>query len=558
MAAFFSLLPVHVESVAWVAERKDVLSGFFFMLTLCLYVWHVQKPDIKKYALVLLSFFLGLMSKSMLVTLPVMMILLDYWPLGRFQSRWAGPAKSAKTSWGPVVIWQLKEKLPFFLLSMAVGLIILKAQVEQNVATGKALFSFSERLANAFVSYLTYIINILTPYNLGAFYPFDPRLPVLTVSVSVLLFSALCIGAVLAVRRYPFVFVGWFWFVILLFPVSGLVPLGKHALTDRYTYLASIGISFILAWGLPEFFKTELSRKKVLLPAGVVYLAVLTCLTWVQAGYWQDDLTLFGRTLSVTKNNDLMHYNIAWSYAQAGDLEKAKAHLHEALRIDAREDRYYANLGLVYEKSGDKDKAIYYYEEGLKRNPDNDTIHSNLGTTLESSGRKAEALEHYRKAMAINPRMSPAHYNYATLMLEQGRVEEAEKELREAIALNSHYREALNELAVLLLNQGRTSESIAPLRELIRLDPGNVPAIYALANSLARESRLDEAVLYYHRAADLDTGNPNAHYNLGVVSSARGDVQDAIGHFQAALQIKPDYAKARQALRNLLAKMRNN
>jgi len=582
VAAFFALLPVHVESVAWVAERKDVLSGVFFMLTLYLYVRYAEKPDVQKYVMVLVSFLLGLMSKSMLVTLPVMLLLLDYWPLGRLWDKYAFAPVSASETGAPnafagavkeksvrgnalpadetktvqpsrafIPLWQIGEKLPFFLMSLAVGIVIVKAQSGQNVVTGTAIHPFGARLANAFVSYITYIVNILAPHNLGAFYPFKEHLPVFVVVLSVFLFMILCVAAMMTVKRSPFIFVGWYWFVIILFPVIGLIPLGKHAMTDRYVYLASIGISFILAWGMPRFFKKDDLKQKILIPAGFAYIAVLSGLTWVQCGYWANDLTLFGHTLSVTQDNELMHYNISWAYLQKSDLEKAGWHLQEAIKLNPRDDRYYGNLGLVYDKMGNKTQAIAYYREGLKLNPANDLIHSNLGTTLESTGQRAEAMEHYKKAMALNPRASAPHYNYATLILDEGKTEEAEKELRTAIALNANYEDARKELAELLLKQGKTAAAIEQLREVVRINPDNAAAFYALGLAFVQESRYDEAIASFNKATLLAPNNPGAYYNLGVLYSAKGDMESAVRHFQSALAIKPDYPAARKALQNL-------
>lgn len=493
VAAFFAFHPVHVESVAWIAERKDALSGVFFMLTLCLYVMYAEKPTLKRYGLVFGSFLLGLMSKPMLVTLPVILILLDVWPLGRLSPVSGLPnnkaAEVCAASWPALIRRQVMEKLPLFALSLLVGLVVMNAQAAQHVFEGVALHAFPERLANAFVSYITYLVNILAPHRLGAFYPFNDHIPVLMVMGSIFVLILLCFAAIMAVKRYPFIFVGWFWFVIMLLPVIGLIPLAQHALADRYTYLSSIGISLILAWGAPLFFKKDALRKKILMPAAWGYLIVLAALAWVQCGYWQNNFTLFSHTLKVTQHNDLMHYNLGKSYLKQGQLREAKGHLSKSLEINPNREDGYLNLGLVYFYEGNFSEAMRCFADGLKRYPQSGSLHANLAVVLKEMGRIDEAMITYEKAIALNSLSGAPHYNYAGLLMELGRFGEAERQLRAALNISPRNSAARYDLAGILVRDGRLSEAILQLEEALRYNPDSAEVRQALSEVRKRRDQ---------------------------------------------------------------------
>lgn len=566
VAAFFAIHPVHVESVAWIAERKDTLSGLFFMLTLCLYIRYVKKPDKINYALVLLFFIISLMSKPILVMLPVIFVLVDYWPLCRFTNDKEEPSasKRAKTnadqvSWTPyrkaIPVWQVKEKLPFFVLSLICGTGVILAQISQNIPTNILVQPFASRVANAFVAYIKYIINILAPYQLAVFYPFDEHLPLWLVALCAILFIGLCVVAVRVRKQYPFIFTGWGWFVVMLAPVIGIIPLGKHAMADRFTYLSAIGISFLLAWGVPLIFNKVSLRKKILMPVGMIYVCVLGGLAWVQCGYWQNDFTLFGRTLDVTKNNDMIHYNLGWSFMSKGDLKEARKHWLEAVRINPQNDNVYANLGISYLKEKDYSRAFFYFTEGLKINSENAILHSNYGILLEETGKAQEAADHYRKAIQLNPKLPHTYYNYAKLLIRQDRAKEAEDQLRQAIIEIPHYMEAHDLLAGLLMDQGKKQEAISHYQEALKVNSENLTALSNLGILLAEQSRLEEAIVYYSKAAALAPDDPKFHFNLGIMYSMKGDLLSAREQLQRAVNLKPDSAQAQKALKDVEVKL---
>jgi hypothetical protein len=434
VAALFALHPLHVESVAWIAERKDVLSAFFWMLTLCLYVYYTEKPVTKRYLLVLLCFACGLMSKSMVVTLPIVMILLDFWPLGRLHSQkiWTNlpdfvpvsanherqktkskkralknnifPSNVRKLSEtkiaGIIPLWQLREKIPFFILSAVFAIITLYAQHKPYAKE----FSLGSRIANAPVSFVTYLTKTFWPNDLAVFYPFSDQLPAWQVMGAALLILVISVAVIVMVNRLPYLFVGWLWYAIVLLPVIGIVQVGKHAIADRYTYLPLIGIGIMLAWGIPFLINREEIRKKILFPAGVISIVILSFLTWKQCSYWKNSITLYERALKVTENNDLAHYNLGNALKDQGKMEEALAEYREAVRIRPSSVDAQNNIGIILEMYFKKyDEAIYYYRQALRFTPNNPGIHFNLGIALAKKNELNEAIEHFRQAIYLKP-----------------------------------------------------------------------------------------------------------------------------------------------------------
>ena len=355
VAAFFALHPLHVESVAWITERKDVLSAFFWMLTLCLYIYYTEKPAIKRYLLVFFGFVLALMSKPMVITLPVVMILLDYWPLGRFKSKK-----------GNLILWQLREKLPFFILAAVFSIITLYTMYNPSVK----LFPLGSRIANALVSFVTYLEKTFWPHDMAVFYPFPAQIPVWQVLLALSLILVITTVVIVMAKRMPYLFVGWLWYSITILPVIGIIQNGDYAMADRYHYLPSIGIAVMLAWGIPFMFTREDIRKKYLFPAGIVFLAIMTLLTWQQCGYWQNNLKLFSHALSVTKNNYLAHTNIASALFEEGKTKEAIYHCNEATRLNPDYIITYINKGFIYTKLGQYQLAIKNFDEAIRRKPD--------------------------------------------------------------------------------------------------------------------------------------------------------------------------------------------
>jgi len=420
VAALFALHPLHVESVAWIAERKDVLSAFFWMLTLCFYVYYTEKPVFRRYLLVIFSFVLALMSKPMVVTLPVIMILLDYWPLKRFESHK-----------GNLILWQLKEKTLFFILSAAVSFTTLYGP--QNPLAGS--YSITSRIANAVVTFAAYLAESLWPYDLAVFYPFPAQISLthlLTASVFILAVTA---TAILLAKRFEYLFVGWLWYAVTVAPVIGIIQIGNYAMADRYSYLPSIGIAIMLAWGVPSLIKSEKIRKKILIPAAIAAVIIMTFLTWKQCGYWRDSAVLFGHALKVTKNNYLAHNSIGLAMFAEGKTDDAIYHYNEAIRIRPDFVRAYNNRGAVYADIGQYQKAIEDYTTAIHLRPDYAEVYNNRGIAFSLLGRHEQAVIDYNEAIRLKPDYFEAFNNRGNAYSGLGLKKQAMEEFNEAIRL---------------------------------------------------------------------------------------------------------------------------
>jgi protein O-mannosyl-transferase len=360
-AAFFALHPLRVESVAFISERKDVLSVFFWMLTLYLYTCYTEKPVARRYLPVLLSFTCALMSKPMVVTLPLIMILLDYWPLGRFQSRT-----------GNLISWQLREKAPFFILSVVFSIMAIYTQYAPYGTSAEQLNQYfpplGSRIANALISCVNYLEKIFWPDDLAAFYSFAGQSPVWQVLGAALIILVISVAVAAKAKRLPHLFAGWLWYVITLAPVIGIIPIinfSTRSMADHYTYLPSIGIGIMLAWGIPLLFPGENIRKRILFPVGVAILAVLAVLTWRQCHYWENSITLLNRTLQVTKNNDLAYTIRGNAYYESGRYLPAIDDFTRAVQIQPYNVKAYNNRGTCYVKLGLYQQAVDDYNKAI-------------------------------------------------------------------------------------------------------------------------------------------------------------------------------------------------
>ena len=419
VAFLFALHPLHVESVAWVAERKDVLSAFFWFLTLLLYAEYVAKRKRALYLLTLFSFVLGLMSKPMLVTLPAVLLLLDFWPLGRYRGE---VRQSGLRRFAALVI----EKIPFFVCSLLSSLITVYAQRQGGAVVGLDAMPYRLRVGNALIAYLKYLGKIFWPRDLAVFYPFPASIELWQVFGSLLLLLLLSAAAVRSWRRHPYLAVGWFWFLITLVPVIGLIQVGAQSMADRYTYLPAIGIFIVVAWGVPELVQGWRQRQLILgLLAGSV-LAVLTALTWQQIGYWQDSVSLYRRTVQVTEDNFLAHYSLGLALSDAGDIDGAIRQYGEVLRIRPSFRDAHTKLGFALASRGDLEGAAGEFWVALRLNPEDADGHSNLGIILSQKGDLAGAVREFQEAVRLSPEDAAAA-NSLRFALERKRREDETK-----------------------------------------------------------------------------------------------------------------------------------
>jgi tetratricopeptide (TPR) repeat protein len=459
VAALFAIHPLHVESVAWIAERKDVLSGLFFMLTLAAYARYAQAPSTLRYLLVVLFFACGLMSKPMLVTLPFVLLLLDYWPLGRIESR--------KSEVGSRLRRLITEKVPMFSLSICSCIVTLFTQRQGPNAIDQLPFLW--RLNNTFVSYIIYIRQMLWPMRLAVFYPHpNDRLPVLEVTAAIAFLVGVSLLVIYLRRTKPYLVTGWFWYLGMLVPVIGLVQVGEQAHADRYTYLPQIGLYIMIVWVVGDLLLKSTSRVGRAL-AGVAAAMIILSLSERargQTSYWKNSETLWRHTLAVTSDNDVAHNNLGFLFLRRRELDNAISEFQAALDIRSRSTQTHYSLGaaLIQNNMGNAfarkqlwDEAVDHLQEAARLRPDYADAYFNLGTVFFQQGRIDEAVAQWQKALAIRPTDEEAHRNVASALRKQGNVKGAIAEYEQALNIAPEDSVALNNLAWILATSSDAS-----------------------------------------------------------------------------------------------------
>jgi tetratricopeptide (TPR) repeat protein len=407
VAAFFALHPLHVESVAWVTERKDVLSAFFWMLTLCAYVYYTEKPDIKRYLFVLLSFICALMSKSMAVTLPVIMILFDYWPLKRFELK--------KDN---LFLWQLKEKVLFFILSVIFSILTFK--VQQGLSIEYPIFPLHTRIANALVTFLAYIKKLFWPLDMTFFYPFINQYPPWQVVAAIMIIILISIYVIVMARRFPYLLTGWLWYAITIAPIIGIIQFSSQAMADRYIYIPSIGLSIMLAWSVPHLFQSENMRKKILFPASLILLIILSILTWKQCGYWKNSRELLHHALEIRNDVYIVHDCLGLAMSAEGKNKEAINHFNQALLLNPDYANAYFNRGMINIKSGQYKEALQDFSETIRLKPDYIPAYFNRAIALSKIGKYHLAIDDYSEIIRLKPDHADAYNNRGAIQLNMG------------------------------------------------------------------------------------------------------------------------------------------
>jgi tetratricopeptide (TPR) repeat protein len=563
VAALFGWHPLHVESVAWVAERKDVLSGLFFMLTLGAYERYARKRSAPgsrlwtfDYCLTLLFFALGLMSKPMLVTVPCVMLLLDYWPLGRVTGdgwRVTGKKNGKPSTLNPQLSTLLLEKLPFFGLAAVASVVTYVVQRRGGAMVLFDKLPLDTRLGNALISYCRYLGKLFWPVDLAVFYPHLGKWPLEQVWLAGVLL--LGISALLVVKRgrYPFMLMGWLWYCGTLVPVIGMVQVGGQAMADRYTYIPSLGVLILAIWGVYEL--TRRWRYQVMVLSGAACVVVVLCfgLTQQQLGYWKDNEALFRHALAVTENNYLAYNNLGFALGEKGQIDKAISQYQEAIRLKSNYAEAHNNLGNALGIKGQIDKSINQFQEAIRLKPDYAAIHYNLGIALDRKGQTDEAIGQYREAIRLVPSDAHAHNNLGIILDRKGQTNEAISQYRETIRLKPDFDEAHYNLAKLLAAQGQLPEAVSQYRTVIRLKPDSADAHGNLANVLATQGKLNEAVQEYQRTLKLVPNSAQAHFRYGQALQGQHKFGAAMTEYQKALDLAPQHLSAHLGLAWLLA-----
>lgn len=501
VAALFAIHPINVESVAWVAERKNVLSTLMWLLTTFAYVWYARKPGWKRYLWIVVSFAGAVMCKPMVVTLPFTLLLLDYWPLGRLR-----PTATEASADKPIlpgkrnrkievdriypprsVAQLLLEKAPLFLLAAISSLITFWAQQRGGAVGSLETFPLLIRCENALVSYVTYLRDTIWPFQLAVFYPHPGHLvPAWELGLSALVLASVSALAIALANRSRYFPVGWLWYLGALVPVIGVVQVGLQSRADRYAYVPLIGVFILAVWSAFDWANERRLRVTVLAVSSAVVLIALTVTTRIQSSYWQNGFTVFQHALSVTRDN------------------------------------YVA---------------------------DND-----LGELLAQRGRLEEAAEHFASALEINPRFAHARHNMGMMLVQRGKLDEAIQEFSKAVEIDPRFADAYNKLGAALASKGRLDEAAADFAKAIEIDPTYASAHANLGSLYEQQGKIDEAVASYSTALRFmsdSTMSAQTHFRLGKLLANTGKRREAIEHYRESLKLKPDYAPAQQALRGI-------
>jgi tetratricopeptide (TPR) repeat protein len=549
VAAVFALHPLNVDSVAWVAERKNVLSTFFWMLTLLAYTHYIKQPGLYRYGLVLLLFILGLMAKPMLVTLPFVLLLLDYWPLGRLQF---SQLKGERALAFRLVL----EKVPLLVLSLVTIYLSALSLKHGDVLISTAEVPMNLRTANALVSYVIYIGKMIWPQNLAIFYPYPTQmLPLWQIMGSGLFLICVTVLMLWSLRRRPYLGVGWLWYLGMLFPFTGLMQGGLWpAMADRWTYVPLIGLFILIAWGGPELLAKLRFRRIGLAMLALALLSILMKTTWLQVRYWSDSMTLFEHALNVTTGNYVAHNNLAICLAAQGKTSEAMSHYLEALNIKSDCVLAHNNLGALLAEHGRTTEAITHYSEALRIKPDYVEALNNLGLALTRQGRMVEAIRHYSNALRKRSDSELTHNNMGLALDKLGRTSEAINHYSEALRIKPDYKEALNNLGLAKARQGKREEAVNHYAEVLRIDPDYAEAHNNMGNALVALGKVDGAIDQYTEALRINPAYVKALNNLGLALSEKGRTTEAIENLQKALELDAQNPSLHHNLANLYKK----
>ena len=527
VAALFALHPLNVETVAWIAERKNLLCTFFQILTIWSYVIYSERPGILKYLLVVFFFILGLMSKPMIVTLPFVLLLLDYWPLNRFKLLQSGNRafifnrKGTKITANRLhlkpLLYLVIEKTPLFIFTGIVCLITFWAQNKSGAVVSLDALPLLTRIVNALNSYFFYIWKMIWPTHLAVLYPFPAISLARTIGVCIILTSIFLL-VIKNREKHPYLIIGWFWYLGTLAPVIGLVQTGPQSMADRYAYIPLTGLFIIIVWGINAIYRRWHCPKIYIAMPVLAVLFFFAHTSWRQTAFWKDSIALFKHAIEVSDKNYIAHNNLGVAYADGNQFNKAIKQYEKALRIKPNYLAVHNNLGTALAAQNKIDEAIRHYRTALKIKPDASGVHNNLGLALMQQGEQAKAILHYRKAIQVAPANSDLYIN----------------------------------LGIALYQQGNLNEALGQYKKAMHLTPDNKLVYFNLGNLRLEQGQPAKAIKCYKTALLLDPSYALAHNNLGVVLYQKGMLSRAIGHFRQALKQKPDYQEARRNLKQAL------
>jgi len=538
VSALWAIHPLRVESVAWIAERKDLLGGLFFMLSLAAYLNYIRSKSLVSYLLILFAFTLGLLSKPIVVSLPLVLLALDYWPLNRL-AEIPNPRR---------VRLLIIEKLPLFALSACSCLMTLLTQ--QQALNPQLQAPILVKAANAAVATCIYLGKMVFPRNLAAYYPFPPHgWTSSQVILSLVLLAMLTVLVLLQRVRRPYLAVGWFWYLLMLAPASGIVQAGSQAYADRFTYLPQIGLLIAMIWFVAALVEKCQGWKLFhrgrlifgVLGTGLVLgFVILSAASWYQIGFWQNDITLWMHTLSCTSDNSLPHNNLGNALHRLGRNEEAIANYREAFRIDPYYAEAHHNLGNILYEKGLAEEASVQYREALRIKPDYAEAVNNLACTLFTMGRTTEAIVLYREAIRLKPSDPIVHHDFANALLGQGQPAEAIVQYRAALVIDPHFEKAWSNLGEAFRQTGKFDEAITCLLRALQLNPNDSEAENTLGNTIFQKGPTALALPHYERVVQLNPSTPEPHNMIGTLHLIKGDQRSALAEYQKAYFLNPN------------------
>lgn len=511
VALLFAVHPLRAESVAWVTERKDVMSTFFWLLTTWFYLRYVRAPILKNYIPVAVSLGMGLMAKPMLVTLPFALMLFDFWPLKRVRNY---------RSWIPL----LREKIPLFVLVLLSIVLALWAQHSATTLIPSDLKPLPLRIGTAIVSYAAYLYKTFWPAGLSVIYPYPDSLPLWKLGAASTVLGACSWFAWRSRNRFPYALTGWLWFMGTLVPVIGIVQMGAVAMADRFTYIPSIGFFIIMAWGLKDFLSMHPLYRRGLVFACACVVIVLSSLCYLQVQYWKDSITLFQHALNVREDNYIAHGCLGAAFIEQGNPEQAEKHLRRALEINPQYPEALNDLGTLLTSAGKYPEAVGHFSNALTLNPNYSEAHNNLALALTHLNRFPEAIDHYKTAISLNPLFPKALNNLGAALAQLGRLEDAKPYFLRALTIQPGYDEVYNNLGLLYYQQ----------QDFL------------------------QAKAYFENGLGYNSNNPKAYFFLGLIAAAQRQDKEAADHFAQALKLAPDFREAEEQLKGIQERHQRN
>jgi tetratricopeptide (TPR) repeat protein len=553
-AALFALHPLHVESVAWISERKDVLSIFFWMCTLMAYLWYVKGRSIQRYLIVVILYILGLLSKPMLVTLPFLLLVLDFWPLKRFKIRETTDSSNPQEKQYvllPQVLLLCLEKLPLLIIAVISSGMTIYAQRSGGALRPFEILSMTTRIENALVSYVAYLGKMIWPLNLAVFYPYPDTLSPYIVILSCILLLMVTVLVLFNAIRLPYLAVGWFWYLGTLIPVIGILQVGSQSMADRYTYIPLVGIFIMIVWGFQEALHRHSRGKTIFCVASVSVCTLLMYVSWIQTSFWKDSETLFTHAINVTSRNELAYYNLGKAFEDKGDKDgaignyekalqiepndpdshsslatllgekglfrEATTHFNTALRINPRSIETMVNLANVLLRTGNTDSAIFYYKNALRMDPWNAEIYNNLGTAYVYGGELKTGAELFQKALRIRPKYEDAAENLMKAQAALTKIENAIVKLEEFIKADPRNPDLYTKMAGLRRQQGDMDQAIADYKKALEINPESVQALYGLVMIFSSRLEFSNALEKINIIRKIQPDNPNVYYDTACI-----------------------------------------